>query len=326
MRPINYEIIVDNSKDNNKNKIYKFKKVNIVNLTNKFVYVRLGLNSVTDQISLAEWNYPDLNLIFSRLADMCNSIYIILFFSVPLLKMHVKDEILYQLIRLVNKDLSYSNYSNYQKPKFSNIFDMYGSFEKSFTQSRFILYIIQLIILLSFMLKRIYFGGFKEPSHLLIAFILCIICIIDNAIYVILDFITVLFTLFSLINYFDKQKDKKLNKDMLEIKLFSQLFMNIIIFIFNIILLKETVYLTIDYKKIKNEMNKFINKEDNIDEDDPNFKPTEFKYISLDGDICSIVEYRNDNLQRYLYYSIENAQENIPKNILFNINNNRIIS
>jgi hypothetical protein len=89
--------------------------------------------------------------------------------------------------------------------------------------------------------------------------------------------------------------------------------LNVIIFIFNIILLKETVNLTTDYYKIKKEMNKFINKEDNIDEDDPNCKPIEFKYISLDGDICSIKEYRNDNLQRYLYYNIENEQDNIPE-------------
>ena len=100
---------------------------------------------------------------------------------------------------------------------------------------------------------------------------------------------------------------------MLAIKLFFQLFLNAIIFIFNIVLLRETVNLTTDYYKIKNDLNKFINKEDNIDEDDPNFKPTEFKYISLDGDICSIVEYRNDNLQRYLYYTTENAQDNIPE-------------
>ena len=53
-----------------KENIYRFKKVNIENITNKFVFVRLGLNSVTDQISLAEWNYPDLNYIFSILAEM----------------------------------------------------------------------------------------------------------------------------------------------------------------------------------------------------------------------------------------------------------------
>ena len=97
---------------------------------------------------------------------------------------------------------------------------------------------------------------------------------------------------------------------MLEIKLFVQLFINVLIFIFNIILLKETVALTIDVNKIKKAMNKFINKEDNIDEDNPDFKPIEFKYISLEGKLCSIKEYTNPNLQRYLFYSTENTQGN----------------
>ena len=100
---------------------------------------------------------------------------------------------------------------------------------------------------------------------------------------------------------------------MLWLVLIIQLLFNAIIFIFNIILLKETVNLTIDYYKIKNGMNKLINKEDNIDEEDPNCKPIEFKYISLEGHICSIVEYRNDKLQRYLFYNIENGQDNIPE-------------
>ena len=305
LQPIN-----DINKDINKKKIFKFKKVNIVNLTNSFIYVRLGLNSVTDQISLAEWNYPDLNTIFSRLADMGNSIYIILFFSVPLFKMHVKDELIYQLIKLANKSL---DNNELKKPKFSDIFDMYGSYEKNFTESRFILYLIQLIIILLFILKRIFFGGFKEPSYLLISFILCIICLINNIIYVIMNFLIILFTLFSIISFYDIN-NIIINDIMIEVKFFIQLIMNIIIFSLSILLLKETVILTLDYNKIKNDMNKFINKEDNIDEDNPNFKPIEFKYISLEGNVCSIIEYRNINLQRYLFYSSENAQENIEEN------------
>ncbi len=301
LQPIN-DINTDISKKN----IFKFKKLNIVNLTDSFIYMRLGINSVTDQISLAEWNYPDLNLIFSRLADMCNSIYIILFFSVPLFKMHVEDELTYFLIRLINKDLLI-------KPKFSGIFDKYGSYEKKFTVSRFIIYLIQLIILLLFMLKRIFFGGFKEPLYLLISFIFCIICIINNIIYVIMDLVTILFTLFSIVCFYDKY-NLETTDGMLEVKLFVQLFINILIFIFNIILLKETIVLTVDVNKIKKAMNKFINKEDNIDEDNPNFKPIEFKYISLEGNLCSIKEYTNPNLQRYLFYSTENTQGNIQEN------------
>ena len=128
-----------------------------------------------------------------------------------------------------------------------------------------------------------------------------------------MNFLILLFTLFSIISFYDID-NIKFNDNMIEIKYLTQLIMNIIIFTFSIFLLKDTVILTLDYNKIKNDMNKFINKEDNIDEDNPNFKPIEFKYISLEGNVCSIIEYRNINLQRYLFYSSENAQENIDEN------------
>ena len=301
--------------------LYKFKKVKIDNITNDFIYVRLGLNSITEQISLAQWNYPDLNHIFSRLADMCNSIYIILFFSVPLFKMHVKDDASYLAIKLANMLLDSSRGSDIKKPLFYKIFDMYGSYEKSFTESRFTLYIIQLIILLLFMLKRIYFGGFAKSLLLTISFILCIICLIDNIVYVILDFLTILFSLFSIISLYDTDYIS-LTGDMIEFKLFFQLIINIIIFSLNIKLLKETIAITSDCNILKKAMVKFNNNEDNIDLDKPDFKPVEFKYISLEGAICSIKEYRNNDLQRYLYYSSDNIngnnQENANPNIQVN--------
>ena len=128
-----------------------------------------------------------------------------------------------------------------------------------------------------------------------------------------MDFLTILFTIFSITSFYDKY-NLETTDEMLEVKLFVQLFINILIFIFNIILLKETIVLTVDVNKIKKAMNKFINKEDNIDEDNPNFKPIEFKYISLEGNLCSIKEYTNPNLQRYLFYSTENTQGNIQEN------------
>ena len=128
-----------------------------------------------------------------------------------------------------------------------------------------------------------------------------------------MDLVTILFTLFSIVCFYDKY-NLETTDEMLEVKLFVQLFINILIFIFNIILLKETIVLTVDVNKIKKAMNKFINKEDNIDEDNPNFKPIEFKYISLEGNLCSIKEYTNPNLQRYLFYSTENTQGNIQEN------------
>ena len=87
-------------------------------------------------------------------------------------------------------------------------------------------------------------------------------------------------------------------------------------------LLKETIAITSDCNILKKAMVKFNNNEDNIDLDKPDFKPVEFKYISLEGAICSIKEYRNNDLQRYLYYSSDNIngnnQENANPNIQVN--------
>ena len=300
-----------------KENIFRFKKVYIQNITNNFIYIRLGHNSVTDQISLAEWNYPDLNQTFLKLAELCNNIYIILFFSVPLFKMHIKDELSYQIIKLTNESFdSPYKIANENKPVFSDIFNIYGSFEKGLTESRFILYFIQIIIILLFMLKRIYFGGFRKLIYLTISLIFSFICIAQNIIYIILDFLVLIFTIFSLISY-NKNKYNIKSDDMINAKLSVQLIINIIIFIFNIKLLKESITFSMYYNKMKKSLIKFNNKEDNLDEDKPNFKPLEFKYISLEGNICSIKEYKNNNLQRYLYYYNINIQKNNSVNNIY---------
>ena len=293
-----------------KENIFKFKKVKINNITENFVYVRLGLNSVTDQISLAEWNYPELNPIFLRLGEMCNYIYIILFMSIILFKMHVKNELSYQKIKLLYETFDkLAELGNMKKPQFSKIFSIYGSFEKSFTESRFVLYLIQILVILIFMLKRIYFGGFGKICYLHISFILLIICSIQNIVFIILDFVIILLTGFSYLS-FSKNKYEVKAGDIIEGKFAFQFIFNIIIFIINIKLFKENIALDKDYNRLKKEMIKFNKKEDNIDENIPNFKPLEFKYISLEGIVISIKEYRNDNLQRYLYYYSDNILPN----------------
>ena len=104
---------------------------------------------------------------------------------------------------------------------------------------------------------------------------------------------------------------------MINAKLSVQLIINIIIFIFNIKLLKESITFSMYYNKMKKSLIKLNNKEDNLDEDKPNFKPLEFKYISLEGNICSIKEYKNNNLQRYLYYCNINIQKNNSVNNVY---------
>ena len=65
--------------------------------------MRLGFNGITEQISIADWHYPNLNYIFIKLCKMFNYIYYILFFSLPLFKFYVNDEIEYHNIKNYNE-------------------------------------------------------------------------------------------------------------------------------------------------------------------------------------------------------------------------------
>ena len=315
----------------NNGKKFKFKKLYIQNITSDFIYVRLGENSITDRISNSQWNYPDINYLFAKLGDMCDWIYMILFFSVPLFKLHVNNEITYYLIKLIHKGI---NISNAEKPLFADIFDKYESFEKGITESRFSLYIIQLVFIFALMLKRIYFGGFNNSCHLLIVFNIDIIFLIQNIIYIILDFLVILFSVFCIVCYYKNEYDR-IGEDMLIAKFFLQAIINIDMFVNNINLLKENVTLTKYLNTLRKSMDRFIKREDNIDETMPNFKPVEFKYVTLDGNINAIKEFNNGMLQRFLFYTpenIENAQNvdnindiNTENKIKFNDGNEVVI-
>lgn len=307
------EILILQKIDNEeKEQIYKFKKIKIENVVNNFIFVRMGVNSITDQISLADWNYPDLNFIFKKLLEICNNIYYILFFSFPLLILHVKEDIEYQNIKNVNEIYVKLNT---EKPKFSDIFNNYGSLEQRFTNFRFILYIIQFVILLIFLIKRIFSGGFSKLTNITSSLILSVIAFIKNLLFVILDFIFILLTIFSIISFNKNDYYKNLSNNNMDVssdmesKFYLQVIINIIIFIFNIKLLKNYKGFISDLKKLRKEMIKLNKLEDNIDEENPNFKPVEFKYVSLEGIVCSLKEVRNNLLQRYLFYSPEDISD-----------------
>ena len=282
--------------------LYKFKKIFIQNITPQFVYIRIGTNTISDIISNSQWNYPLLDELFMKLGNMCDLIYLILLFSIPLFKFHVDKDLSYQMIKLIHKGYEVTNI---KRPLFSNIFDYYESFEKGVTLSRFILYVIQLFALLLSVFKRIYFGGFKTKKNLISDFVNSIIFLIQNIIYVILDFILALFSLFSIICYY-KNKYDQISDSFLVAKFFLQLIINIIIFCYNSRLLGINIDLTSKLNQLRKEFDKFTKFEDNIDDNLPYFKPIEFKYVSLDGNICSIKEHKTNFTQRYLFYSPNN--------------------
>ena len=280
------------------NNIYRFKKILIKNITNDYVYVKLGLNSITDQISKSEWDYPMLNKTFILLASLSKKIYAILFLSIPLFKLQIFDEYNYKTkISVIVPN--YNKNNKIKEPLFLGIFSYYGFYEESKTKTRFILYTIYLFVILLFMLYRIYFGGFKKPIYNFIAFIISIYFIIQNSIYVICIFLLLLFNIFSIISYYDGFRD--LEDYMIQSKLIIQFVLNIPIFIIYIYLLINSIKLCSHLNSLRKELLNFMSGITN--EEDEQKNELEFKYISLNKDICVLKEYRHEKLQRYLYYT-----------------------
>lgn len=297
--------------------LYKFKKIFIEGITNDFIYVKLGHNSITDQISHAEWDYPKLNEFFLILNDNYAYTGIIVIFSIFMFKVNLNNELNYQLYikDTMNKDFP------------TKIFSKFGSLVKTLNDCRFYLYLIHLIIFFLFNIKRMIYGGFSKLVYLIISLVYSIIFLIQNILFILIELLIMIFSVFSLISYYKHYKDLK--DDNIQAKLFLQLFLNFFIFIFNCILLSKSIKLTSGIKKLKNGLVKFNNVEEDIEENQANApnidqRPIEFKYVSLDGNICSIKEFQSPYLQRYLYYSDKpqnNAEINNEKNdIDININ------
>jgi len=284
------------------NKIHKFKKILIENITNNFVYVRLGNNSITDQISHAQWNYPNINYIFEILSKMCFSTYMILEFSVILFECNLQNNLTYRITTAaigVMKKITSSD-KEYEKPKFSSIYEKYGLFEEAVNNTRFTFYTIQVGVLLLIMVKRMLFGGFRKIIYANITYIYSIYLILQNIIFVLIDFLNILFAIFSIVCYYITKSSYR-DSDI-RTMIILHVIWNIAIVIFNIKLLIQSIKFRSYMKKLKTAAIKFEEKQDNIDDEDINFKPVEFKFVSLEGIICSIKEYINPNLQRYLYY------------------------
>ena len=303
-------------------KIYKFKKILIENLTNNFVYVRIGPNAIADRISNAEWDFPHYNNIFDKISDLNNSLYLILFFSLPLFQLSlVKNPNYKVIIETFNlmDDVLGDYIDDEDKGLFTDIFNMFGAFSDGINESRFAFYIIEVFIFLLFMGKRMVWGGFGKSSFVNINFGYSIFLIVENSVYFLMTFLSILFGIFSLVCYYKNYKD--LNDDDIQIILFLQLVLNFIIIIINGMLLSRTINYLKDVNKLRKSFMKFNEIKDNIDEDEPNLTPIEFKYVSLEGVICSIKELYHPSLQRFLYYTDQEINNN---NKMPNINNEEI--
>ena len=282
----------------------RFKQVRI-NGNNNFFYVRLDNKGINDILSFTDWEFPDLNEIFQKLGSISKLIYGVLFMSIPLLKMHISTELIYTL--LVEAYYS-TGLQGSKKPKYFDIFMLYGDFEKSFTESRFALLTISLFFILLIMLKRIYLGGFSKYIFSLISFIASFFLIFEILIFIFLSLFLALLTIFSLVSYYDTFTE--VFYDMIPAKLFIQLFVNIIITVLLIKLLSENIRLSSSLNIIRIEVKNLYN---SITLPNEAVKPGyQYKSIEEPDKQLYLGEVQLEGHPRYLFYTLYDDIKKIP--------------
>ena len=304
--------------------IYKFLKIKIDTISNEYIYLKLGINCITDQVSIGEWDYPMINDTFIQVSSLCKQIYALLFLSIPLFQFHVQDETDYikNISNLSNLNMIRFNNPLYieKKPEFYSIFAYYGIYEKGLNISRFVIYTINIVILLLFMLYRIYFGGFKKPKLYIASLIVSICFIFQNISMNILNFLLLIFTGLSISSYYNGFA--YLKDDMIQAKLIIQSIFIVPIFAINMSILICSIKLGLHLKDIIKDLNENI-KENMKNQEKPQ---KEIKYISLNGNICTLKEIIDQRLQRNIYYRQNMNNQPIEENrVLYENNPNEII-
>ena len=303
------------------NDIIKFKQIIIdglnINNMNDFIYIKLNNKAIIDLLSLTDWEYPDLNEIFIKLGNISKYIYGILFILIALFRMHISKEQTYSYMVAINK----SHMQLYaENIKYYDVFIMYGGFEKVSSEIRFSFYFITLFLILLLLLKRIYFGGFSKYIFSLISFIASFVFLLENFIFIILSFILIIITILSLISYNDIFKFSK--EDMIQAKLYIQLFMNIIIIGLIIKIFIDNIKLIKILNIIRNELyNYYYNIIDNKNEE----IKEEYLYKGLEENEKQyyLSEIYIEGQPKCLFYNKYDDISKIPKTPkIFKIDNN----
>ena len=295
------------SRVNQIEKPYKFKKIKIEGATNGFIYILNNNKALTDQLSLTDWEYTCSNELFLKLEKIAKLIYGVLFVSIPLFKLHLNNEYNYFLI--INSYKASSLLPEQFKPKFFSTFMSYGGFESGTVNSRFTLYVIALFLILISMLKRAFYGGYSHYIASLMAFITSIIFIFENIIYVILSFFMVLFSILSLVCFYDLKLNTIEEDVMIQVKLFIQIALNFIIFSICIRILIDSIQLTKMLNKLRIEVKNLS--DGTPSEDQENIE--RFQYTGLDGQQHILNTIQIEGHPKFVYYTLTESTNNVNK-------------
>ena len=212
-----------------------------------------------------------------------------------------------------------------EKVYFIPIFKIIGSFEKAISISRFYVFVIILVVLELFILKRYFYGGVSSYGLLTLFYALSIICFIITIIFLILSICIMVLSFLSLITVVDYRKQDIYDKDikmllyifLVQIALNSSFFGELVKPI-----LSRWMSLYTYFGLCRSEMKKLYDSETQV--------KTEYEFIGLDNKTHKLTEVNIEKgFPRYLFYSLNNEginninQENEKVD---NINTNRLVS
>ncbi len=304
-------------KDIKNNELIEFKQIKLENITNYFIYIKMKNKGIKNMLCFTDFHYISKDPISDYLGIISNFLYGSLFISTLAIWFNVKDEDLYQDIKL------YFKTEKPKKVKFQGIFKIYGGFENFITMSRFIISIITIVITLLFLFRRILFSGFSRKSLFVLSYALSIISLIIQLIYELLSFLLVVFSLFGILtlNDYFKGTAKTEQINMLYWKFYIQLVLSSTYsgeISKNISNLGKFCELLSDYKDDLEKLNS-----NQIEENDVQ---TQFQYTGLDSIRHNLNEFQVPGQPRYLYYTLNNSDiavknENMESENVLIINN-----
>ena len=285
-----------------------YKEILIEGITDNFIFIRTTNKAINDQLSLVDFEYPTFHEIFGYLFQCLSLHFLILSLSLAFFKLHITNERNYKIF------LDFISQEIIEKPKYYSTFKMYGNFEKNVTDSRFILYLISSVILIFYISKRMFFGGFIKYIYLTISFILSIIFIIINVIYMFLSLLLVIFGGMCHSNFEDLSRDDYLIRK----KILAHCFLNSFCFIFFIPILVFNVKIYIYLRDVINDY-EILSKDENIRKETNNEDIANIKYIDKNIKACTLEELQIVNFPKKLFFKQ-------PKVIISDNNNNNNIN
>jgi hypothetical protein len=255
-------------------------------------------------LSITDWEYPKLDQLYIYLNN--TYIYTLIAFLLlsPCIFFHANDEPLYFEIKDQFKMEEFSNISHI------NIYNYYGNFEKGVTLSRFYLYLLSIIIIYLFMIKRAIYRYKFESYSTIISDILSKLFILLNAIYNILNIILIVFSFIadSVLTEYSKRYKEKFNIEIktgnLSTIFILQACLNIFFFLDFLRLICISAVLFSYISMIKNNPSISNENESSIGE-----SLSEINYIGLDSNQYTLYEYQIEGHPRYLYYSFKKPSD-----------------